>query len=289
MTVRCPQCDTLYRIPPRSRLDTHPTFRCSRCEHVFDPERGRRGAAARRRSTRRPRRSSDTEPMEDDVPDDARPETTISTARFACGRRRRHARLRAPLDLPLHSPRTRHRPGRRPSRDRTERRGRPASIPRDIQLTDVHGQYLRVQGDRLVFVITGTAVNNAPVPVSAIQIEGRVTGAGEQRRLVFAGAAPHSVEDLSEQRDRAPPDAGAAPGLAVAPRRGRRLPRRLPESAELAARVLDAGGGCAQENATRDFVSGRHGERESSPIDGADVVPRAAKPPRQTSRSAGRR
>ena len=71
--------------------------------------------------------------------------------------------------------------------------------PGDIQLTDVHGQYVRVQGDRLVFVISGTAVNNAPVPVGAIQIEGRIIGAHEQHQLVFAGAAPRSVEDLSEQ------------------------------------------------------------------------------------------
>ena len=56
-----------------------------------------------------------------------------------------------------------------------------------------------MQGDRLVFVISGTAVNNAPVPVGAIQIEGRIIGAHEQHQLVFAGAAPRSVEALSEQ------------------------------------------------------------------------------------------
>ena len=38
MTVRCPRCDTAYRMPPRSCLGAHPMFRCSRCEHVFDPE-----------------------------------------------------------------------------------------------------------------------------------------------------------------------------------------------------------------------------------------------------------
>src|SRR5262245_39984881 len=40
MTVSCPSCDTVYRVPPRSQLDEYPTFRCSRCDHVFAPDDG---------------------------------------------------------------------------------------------------------------------------------------------------------------------------------------------------------------------------------------------------------
>jgi len=69
--------------------------------------------------------------------------------------------------------------------------------PAHIQLTDVKGEYARAGGDTLVFLITGTAVNNAPEPVSAIQIKGSIVGGTEQQRLVYAGAAPHDVHDLS--------------------------------------------------------------------------------------------
>ena len=39
------------------------------------------------------------------------------------------------------------------------------------------------------------------------------------------------------------------------------------------------------DKATRDFVSGREGERESGSVNSPKVVPRAAKPPRHTSRT----
>ena len=39
------------------------------------------------------------------------------------------------------------------------------------------------------------------------------------------------------------------------------------------------------DKATRDFVSGREGERESGSVDSAKVVPRVAKPARHTSRT----
>ncbi len=38
MTVRCPSCSTRYRLPPRSRLGRNPTYRCTRCRHVFAPD-----------------------------------------------------------------------------------------------------------------------------------------------------------------------------------------------------------------------------------------------------------
>jgi len=69
--------------------------------------------------------------------------------------------------------------------------------PSTVQLANVRGSYQRVKGDHLVFVIAGTAINNAPVPVRAIQIEGRVIGAEEQHQVVFCGAAPRDVQDLS--------------------------------------------------------------------------------------------
>ena len=195
MTVRCPQCDTAYRMPPRSHLGAHPTFRCSRCEHVFDPEE----------TLEEPELiddgldSAETDHAESAGEDGDVPGPTMTTARFAVRSAVGVILAFALLSIYLYT-----------------HRGRVAELvsglpiigsnlvgapldPGDIQLTDVHGQYVRVQGDRLVFVISGTAVNNAPVPVGAIQIEGRIIGAQEQHQLVFAGAAPRSVEDLSEQ------------------------------------------------------------------------------------------
>src|SRR5438094_9233934 len=69
--------------------------------------------------------------------------------------------------------------------------------PTAVQLNDVKGGYERVQGDRLVFVISGTAVNNSTVPARSIQIEGRIVGAREQRQVVFCGATPRDVQELS--------------------------------------------------------------------------------------------
>ena len=195
MTVRCPQCDTAYRMPPRSGLGAHPWFRCSRCEHVFDPEE----------TLEEPELIDDgldvAETDHEDTADEDvdSPGPMMTTARFAVRSAVGVILAFALLSIYLYT-----------------HRGRVAELvsglpiigsnlvgapldPGDIQLTDVHGQYMRVQGDRLVFVISGTAVNNAPVPVGAIQIEGRIIGAQDQRQLVFVGAAPRSVEDLSEQ------------------------------------------------------------------------------------------
>jgi hypothetical protein len=65
-----------------------------------------------------------------------------------------------------------------------------------IQLADVRGEFLRVHGDRLVFVISGTAINNAPVPVAGIQVQGRVLGAEDRRQIVYCGAAPQDISEL---------------------------------------------------------------------------------------------
>jgi hypothetical protein len=66
-----------------------------------------------------------------------------------------------------------------------------------VRLADVRGEYRRVKGDQLVFVISGAAVNTAPVPVRGIQVEGRITGTEQERQVVFCGAAPRDLADLS--------------------------------------------------------------------------------------------
>ncbi len=68
--------------------------------------------------------------------------------------------------------------------------------PEHIELADVRGEYKRVNGDRLVFVVTGTAINNAPMPVAGIQIEGRIFGAEQREQIVYCGAAPQDVTEL---------------------------------------------------------------------------------------------
>ena len=65
-----------------------------------------------------------------------------------------------------------------------------------VQLSDVKGEFGRVHGDRLVFVITGVAINNAPVPVAGIQIQCHLIGGEDRRQIVYAGAAPQDVVDL---------------------------------------------------------------------------------------------
>jgi zinc-ribbon domain len=204
MTVSCPSCDTVYRVPPRSRLDEYPIFRCSRCDHVFGPDDG--GEEPLPAPAPRPQRAAHgvpddqegEEPEGADAEEDPPPHRR-SSARFA---------LRAVLVVTLgfallsiyvfmHRARVTevlaHIPVVGP--DLVALRLNPAHV----QLTDVRGQFARVHGDTLVFVITGRAINNAPVPVSAIEIQGSITGTREQHRLVYAGAAPHHVDDLSQR------------------------------------------------------------------------------------------
>jgi zinc-ribbon domain len=204
MTVSCPSCDTVYRVPPRSQLDEYPTFRCSRCDHVFGPDDGAEEPLPP--PAPRPQRAAhgvpdDTEAEEPEGADDGA-ETTPrrrSSARFA---------LRAVVVVTLgfallsiyvfmHRARVTEVLAQVPvvGPDLVALRLNPAHV----QLTDVRGQFTRAHGDSLVFVITGRAINNAPVPVSAIEIQGSITGTREQHRLVYAGAAPHHVDDLSQR------------------------------------------------------------------------------------------
>lgn len=219
MTVHCPECHTRYRLPPRSRLGRNPTYRCTRCRHVFAPDE-----EAEAPSVEEP---EETALVIDDEDDDA-PVFTIQASHPDSrdddeGPRRRAARSPAPpppaeppsparfaaraaltvaitygvLSIYLHT---------HPERTRAllealpligEEMGETRLHPGLIQLADVRGEFKRVHGDRLVFVITGTAINNAPVAVAGIQVEGRVLGERpEPPQVVYCGAAPEDVGDL---------------------------------------------------------------------------------------------
>jgi predicted Zn finger-like uncharacterized protein len=220
MTVRCPSCSTRYRLPPRSRLGRNPTYRCTRCRHVFAPDEE---AVAPELD------EPDDEPERDDEDDDA-PVFTIEPSRAdrdaeddadspaPAVRRREAGAVKAAgsstplrfaartslaialaygiLSIYLHT---------HPERARDlfamiplvgDRMAETRLHPGHIQLVEVRGDYKRVHGDRLVFVISGMAINNAPMPVAGIQVQGRIVGGEEQRQVVYAGAAPQDVSDL---------------------------------------------------------------------------------------------
>jgi predicted Zn finger-like uncharacterized protein len=197
MTVRCPGCETTYRVPPRSQLGDHPIFRCTRCERVFDPDEGAED----------PGLLGVDDPLAAEPADDPasgshpveRPAKPPSAARFALRTMVAVTLGYALLSIYLFMHRGRltellaHVPVI--GADLAATRVNPAHV----QLIDVRGEYTRAQGDALVFVITGRAINNAPVPVSAIEIEGRIVGAHRQRRVVYAGTAPHRVDGLSQR------------------------------------------------------------------------------------------
>jgi rubredoxin len=206
VTVRCPRCGTIYRQPGRARRGASSTYRCARCRHVFDgtaDEPELLTAAGARTDDDPPFTFGDEEAEEDDPPPAAPPPRGRVTrepstpARFA---------LRALLAVTVgyatlsvylytHPESTRQLLEQIPILGPTlaERRLHPDII----QLADVRGEYQRVKGDRLVFVISGTAVNGSPVPVRGIQIEGRIIGGTDQRQVVFCGATPRDVHDLS--------------------------------------------------------------------------------------------
>ena len=219
MTVSCPSCNTRYRLPPRSRLGRNPTYRCTRCRHVFSPD-----AEAEAPSLDEEDQDFVTD---DDDADDApvftiEPsvlETDDETADAADEPPRRRAGTAAPpgppsmarfatwaalmvalaygvlsIYLHTHPAETRALFGRIPfiGDEMRETRLHPGLI----QLADVRGEFKRVHGDRLVFVISGTAINNAPVPVAGIQVQGRVLGGEDRRQIVYCGAAPQDVTEL---------------------------------------------------------------------------------------------
>lgn len=217
MTVSCPSCGTRYRLPPRSRLDARATFRCTRCDHVFDPAAGAEGPAVEDDAEAPPVTTWEmTTPDDDDAPppaprrrrrvrqepaDDAGDAEAspagASAARFALRSMLVVALGYAVLSIWLYT---------HPQRVAELLAGIPIIgppmsearlSPANIQLADVRGEYHRLQGDVLVFAVSGIALNNAPVPVSGVQIQCTVHGDVEQRQTVFAGAAPRALQDLT--------------------------------------------------------------------------------------------
>jgi len=212
MTVSCPRCGTRYRLPPRSKLGANPTYRCVRCRHVFEANAAAEAPALGDEAAVEddddaftfdvaPERGEVAEPDDTPVPAarvaEDRPPPVKSAARFAVRTVVGVTLLYALLSIYLHThPETvRGVLGDLPiiGTSLAEKRLDPSSI----QLVNVHGEYQRVKGDRLVFVISGTAINNAPVAVRGIQIEGRISATEEQHQVAFCGAAPRDVRDLS--------------------------------------------------------------------------------------------
>ena len=208
MTIECPRCGTLYRRPSRAALGREATYRCARCRHVFGSTSAEPAMVAEDGEEDEPRFTF-AEPEDDATLDtvivppspEARrkepaPQVT-GVARFAIrclvlvtlGYAVLSVYLFTHPELTRDALRTIPLIGGRLAETRLH--------PAAVQLTDVRGEYERVQGDRLVFVISGTAVNNSSVPVRGIQIEGRLLGSQEQRQVVFCGAAPRDVQDLS--------------------------------------------------------------------------------------------
>jgi predicted Zn finger-like uncharacterized protein len=206
--VSCPRCATRYRLPPRSKLASDATYRCSRCQLVFQTE----AAAEEPRvleadeEVAEEERFAFDEDEEEPSPSDSEPpaepvtraEPIVSTpARFAVRALLLVAAGYAVLSIYLYT---------HPDAARSLLGGVPvigsrlvesALDPASVQLTDVRGDYLRVQGDQLVFVISGVAINNSPIAVRGVQVEGRIVGTRELRQLVFCGTAPRDVQDLS--------------------------------------------------------------------------------------------
>jgi len=213
MTIECPRCGTLYRRP---RAGRGASYRCARCRHVFAARGDEPAMVADAAEVRDEPRFTlgDDEPDqpadEDDAAEpmrngrDVRAEeppaaggTMSGTARFAVRSLAVVTLGYAVLSIYLYT----HVDATRDWLRRIPLIGSQLSESRlqtaTVQLTGVEGRYERVQGDRLVFIISGTAVNASPLPVRGIQVEGRILGAQEQRQIVYCGAAPHDVQDLS--------------------------------------------------------------------------------------------
>ncbi len=211
MTVRCPKCSTRYRLPPRSTLGRNPTYRCTRCRHVFSPEEEAEAPALEDPddfgADDAPAFTIEPSPSDDDDEEEAM--TSPRRSAIATAPVGPPSPIRAAIQttiivtivyavvsiyLHTHPMESRAWLARIPliGEDMAETRLHPGNI----QLTDVRGDFKRVHGDRLVFVVTGTAINNAPVPVAGVQIEGRLLGGQERRQIVYAGAAPQDVTEL---------------------------------------------------------------------------------------------
>lgn len=210
MTVRCPKCSTRYRLPPRSTLGRNPTYRCTRCRHVFSPDEEAEAPALEDPddfdADDAPAFTIEPSPSDvDDEEEAVTPSRRIAATTPAGPPSPIRATVQtaivvtivyavASIYLHTHPVEGRALLAKIPliGEDMAATRLHPGNI----QLTDVRGDFKRVHGDRLVFVVTGTAINNAPVPVAGVQIEGRLVGGEERRQIVYAGAAPQDVTEL---------------------------------------------------------------------------------------------
>jgi hypothetical protein len=207
MTIECPRCGTLYRQPPRAALGVGASYRCARCRHVFD-------GTADEPAMVTAEADDDESRFTFDEPDDPVPDTIVAPPPAPRGRSETAPRVSttarfairclvlvtlgyAVLSIYLFTHPEVARDALRAVPVIGARLAETRLHPATVQLTNIRGEYERVQDDRLVFVIRGTAVNNSSVPVRGIQIEGRILGGQEQRQVVFCGAAPRAVQDLS--------------------------------------------------------------------------------------------
>jgi predicted Zn finger-like uncharacterized protein len=236
MTIACPRCGARYRVPPAATETEVERYRCTRCRHVFQPEPAGEPAPIAELDLDDSDEPDDDFTLGDEAEDDgpapaatrsrpaprekpAPPEPTgASPARFA---------LRALLIVTVgyavlsiylytHPEAMRQALGRVPIIG--SRLAETRINPTSVQLTNLEATYQRVQGDQLVFVISGIAINNSPVTVKAVQVEGRAMGEREERQVVFAGTAPRDVQGLSAreiallQTLEPPKDAALGPG-----------------------------------------------------------------------------
>lgn len=220
MTISCPRCGTRYRRPTRARDGEEERFRCTRCKLVFpadpddpgiplfereeteepevesfafDDERDEEEAEPPARETARPRRSERASAKQKEAP----AETGSGVTRFALRALLFVAGGYAIFSIYLftHADEARRIMGSVPLIG-----GWLAETRLDtatVQLASLKGEYQRVQDDQLVFVISGVAINNSPVAVKGIQIEGRVLGSSDDRRVVFCGTTPPDVHGLT--------------------------------------------------------------------------------------------
>jgi hypothetical protein len=71
--------------------------------------------------------------------------------------------------------------------------------PGDVALRDVRGSYDYLKSGELAFVIRGTAANLSAGPLRRVRVEGRISGAEEQRQLASCTDAPADVRKTSRQ------------------------------------------------------------------------------------------
>jgi predicted Zn finger-like uncharacterized protein len=77
-------------------------------------------------------------------------------------------------------------------------------FPRKINLINLKGRYQQIKDNKQAFIISGQAVNTAPVTVHSIQVEGRIfngNGGEVGRKIIFCGneISIKVVENLSSQ------------------------------------------------------------------------------------------